>query len=210
MARKAKSKNRTEDLLIDAAMGLAADTGWRGLSMAAIAAEANVALPKALHTYADKSHILAGFGARIDALVLEGTPAKLDDGESPRDRLFDVLMRRFDALQRYKPGLRHIIHQLPGEVPADPLAVACQLGQVMKSMRLALEIAGISAAGLVGGLKAKALAAIYANALRVWLDDDTPDLAQTMATLDRGLMRAEKLATALSAAIDKRAPATDQ
>lgn len=202
MARKTKQRKPIADLLIDAAMELAADMGWHPLSMAAIAQQAEVPLAEALQTFTNKSRVLAAIARRIDAAVLEGASAKWDDTESPRDRLFDILMRRFDALQPYKPGLRRTIPDLP----RDPLVAACHLGRILNSMRLALEMAGISAAGIAGGIKAKALAAIYVNALRVWLDDDTPDLATTMAALDRGLMQAEKLAIAVSKAANEKAP----
>ncbi|MBT6093772.1 MAG: TetR/AcrR family transcriptional regulator [Rhodospirillaceae bacterium] len=210
MARKAKQETHPEDLLIDAGMALAAEGGWRGLSIATVAAKAEVALPQALRIYPSKIRILTGLARRIDTVVLEDTSARLDDAETPRDRLFDVLMRRFDALQPYKPGLRNIIRDLPGELPRDPLATACQLGNILGSMHLTLEIAGIPTAGIVGGIKAKVLAAIYANALRVWLDDDSPDLAPTMAVLDRGLMQAEKLATVFSTATDEAMPFADK
>ena len=58
-----------------------------------------------------------------------------------------------------------------------------------------LEVAGISSAGCKGQLTVRALALIYANSLRVWFNDETPDLAATMVVLDRGLMRAEHIAS---------------
>ncbi|KAB2864417.1 MAG: TetR/AcrR family transcriptional regulator, partial [Bauldia sp.] len=33
---------------------------------------------------------------------------------------------------------------------------------------------------------------VYAEAMRTWLDDDAPDLARTMAALDRALRRGER------------------
>ena len=42
-------------------------------------------------------------------------------------------------------------------------------------------------------VRIEGLTLIYANALRVWLTDDTPDMAKTMAALDQGLRRAERL-----------------
>ena len=60
-----------------------------------------------------------------------------------------------------------------------------------------LEASGIGAGGPVGRLKAKGLAAIYLVTLRAWLHDDTPDMARTMAVLDRSLRRAEGVAMIL-------------
>ena len=50
---------------------------------------------------------------------------------------------------------------------------------------------GIGAAGLPGIVKVKGLAAIYMSVLRVWLNDDSEDMAKTMSALDRALRRAE-------------------
>jgi hypothetical protein len=62
-------------------------------------------------------------------------------------------------------------------------------------MALSLQAAGVSAEGCAGAAKAKALAVIQLNASRVWMNDDDPGLARTMAALDKGLARAEKLAS---------------
>ena len=64
-------------------------------------------------------------------------------------------------------------------------------------MQLMLETVGICSVGFQGELKARGLTIIYANSLRVWLDDESPDLAATMAALDRGLMRAEQIMSLL-------------
>ena len=110
--------------------------------------------------------------------------------DSPRDRLFDILMRRFDVLAPYKLGLAAILR----DMPRDPFAGLCHLRRLRRSMTAMLEAAGIPSDGCGGQIRAKALAVIYANAVRVWLNDDSPDMAKTMAALDNGLAQAEKLA----------------
>ncbi len=64
----------------------------------------------------------------------------------------------------------------------------------MRSMAWMLEAAGLSSSGLCGRLRARGLALIHLNAFRVWLDDDSSDMAPTMAALDKGLCKAEKVA----------------
>ena len=56
-----------------------------------------------------------------------------------------------------------------------------------------LEAAGISSSGIVGILRVKGLILIYMRSLKVWLNDDSQDLSETMATLDRDLARADRL-----------------
>jgi hypothetical protein len=55
-----------------------------------------------------------------------------------------------------------------------------------------LEAAGIGTDGATGGLRVAGLAAVYASVFRVWLEDDDPGHARTMAALDRRLRRGER------------------
>ncbi len=65
-------------------------------------------------------------------------------------------------------------------------------------MAAMLEAARLSAGGLRGLLRAKALGLAYLATLRVFLRDDSPDLAATMAALDRNLSRLDRLARTCS------------
>ena len=56
-----------------------------------------------------------------------------------------------------------------------------------------LEAAHISASGMAGIVRTKGLAAIYLAVMPVWLNDDSEDMAATMATLDKRLGQAESL-----------------
>ena len=61
------------------------------------------------------------------------------------------------------------------------------------SMAWMLEAAGLNSGGINGAIRTKGLAVIYGCALSAWLADDSPDASKTMAVLDRGLARAERL-----------------
>ncbi len=54
-----------------------------------------------------------------------------------------------------------------------------------------LEAAGLSSAGIRGRFRVRALAVLYLCVLRVFVRDDSEDLAKTMAALDRRLRQAE-------------------
>ena len=184
-------RHDTEDKILSAALALAADDGWRWVSMAAVAARAGVPLADLRDHFPSKVDLLAGLLLRTDQQVLAGGLA--EPGEPARDRLFDVLMRRFDALTPDRDGVAAVLRDLP----TDPLAIALLAPRFLTSMAWMLEAAGLSAQGLAGAARVKGLAVVYLDALRVWLRDDSEDLARTMAALDRGLRRAEGLARAL-------------
>ncbi len=65
-------------------------------------------------------------------------------------------------------------------------------------MAAMLEAARLSAGGLRGLLRTKALGWAYLATLRVFLRDDSSDLAATMAALDRNLSRLDCLARGCS------------
>ena len=175
--------------LIDVALARAGERGWRRLSMAEIAEAADVPIGILRTAFADKSAILEAFRARIDAEVLTGTDEEdWQDEDEPRDRLFDVLMQRFDALAPYKAGLREI----HGDLRLDLLALLARAPGIVQSMRWMLEAAKLPSDGLRGLVSAQGLAAIYARILPIWLADEDPGLPRTMAELDSRLRDAEK------------------
>jgi AcrR family transcriptional regulator len=175
------------DKIIDAALACIARQGWRRLSLADIAAEAGLPILRVYRLFSSKPAILCGFFRRIDETVLAAPPEGEPD-ERPRDRVFDLLMRRFDALQPHRAAL----DVLARELPTDPLAALAAGAGLLRSMRWMLEAAGISAEGLGGAVAVKLTAAAYLATLRGWRRDESPDLAPTMAALDRRLRGIER------------------
>lgn len=187
---RTRAKGRPRDprkRILAAALDLAAARGWRDLPLAAVAAEAGVGLAQMLEAFPSKAALVRGLLADIDARVLAG--GGVDGDATARDRLFAVLMRRFDALAPHKHGVAAIV----ADSALAPAFAACVLPRFMGSMARMLEAADVASSGVAGLARTKGLALIYFNAFRVWLDDDTPDMARTMAALDGGLARAEWL-----------------
>ena len=176
------------DRIIDATLRLIEQQGWRRTSLAAVAAEARVPIVVLYRTFPSKTAILRGFARRVDETIL-APPLDSDAAdERPRDRVFDLLMRRFDALQPYRAALE----VLGRELPADPCTLLCTGAGLLRSVGWMLEAAGISTLGLGGIVAVKLTAAAYRATARVWWRDDSPDLAPTMAALDRRLRRIER------------------
>jgi AcrR family transcriptional regulator len=175
------------DRIIDATLALIAQHGWRRLSLSAIAVECGLPILSLYRLFPSKQAILAGYYRRIDEAVL-AEPPEPEAGERPRDRLFDLLMRRFDALRPQ----RGVIEVLRRELRGDPVAALCLGGNLLRSLRWTLEAAGIPVTGLRGAAAVKLTAAAYLSTSRVWLGDESPDLARTMAVLDARLRRIER------------------
>ena len=175
------------DRILDAALQLIAETGWRRLSMAAVAAAAGMPLVRVYREYPSRLALLCAFYQRIDETVL-ALPVEAEEGERPRDRVFDLLMRRFDALGPYRSAIEVLGRELPTEPPA---ALAAGL-RLLRSVAWVLEAAGIATGGWRGAVAIKLTAGVYLATLRGWLRDETPDLGPTMAALDRRLRSIER------------------
>lgn len=170
--------------LVASAFTLAAGSGWRAVSVASAAIEANLDPDRARARFAGRDAILLRFGRLADEAALAGIPADAP----PRERLFDALMRRIDVLQAHRAGVLALLDGLPRDpVLALLLAVATE-----QSMAALLEGAGVASSGLAGALRTKGLTAVWVYALRAWRADASADLSQTMAALDRALTRAEQ------------------
>ena len=175
------------DRIIDAALSLVATEGWRHLSLAAVAAAAELPIGQIYRLFGSKQAILRGLYRRVDEAVLAELP-QAEAGEHPRDRLFDLLMRRFDALSPYKPA----IAVLRSELLADPVSALCAGATLIRSIRWMLAAADIATGGIRGAVAVKLTAAAYLSTLPTWQGDDSADLARTMAALDARLRRIER------------------
>lgn len=174
--------------IVKTAMDLAAERGWRAVTMHDIATAADVSMAEIYRHYPSKDAVLAGLGRLVDEAVL--TRGEIEQGEPARDRLFEVLMSRFDALEPYKAGVVAVLKDLR----RDPAIGLMQALPLERSMRWMLEAAAVPARGLVGEAKVRVLAALWLDVLRVWTTDDSPDLSKTMKALDKRLGQAEQLA----------------
>lgn len=138
--------------VIDAALTLAAERGWRGLSLAAIAKAAGLPLANVYATFPSKQAVLEGFLADVDDAVLRGGDPDLEH-DSAHDRLFEAVMRRFEAMAPHRAGVAAIIE----DGRRDPVAMLCGMPRFLRSMAATLEAAGIASDGMAGLLRAKGL-----------------------------------------------------
>lgn len=181
-------KRNPKDAIVEALMELAGERVWEDITISDVAARANLSLAEFRDCYPSKGAVLAGFVRKIDHAVLEGSSDDLL-GEPAKERLFDVLMRRLDALKPYKLGLEGIAEWLG----RAPLAAASVNALEINSMRFMLEAAGIESEGPVGALKVQGLVLLWGRVLRTWFRDDDPGMATTMALLDKELTRGGRI-----------------
>jgi AcrR family transcriptional regulator len=178
---------KTRNKIIDSTLELTAERPWDAVTLDSIAERAGITLSALRAAYDGRVAILADFIRRIDERVLASLDSDVAE-EAPRERLFDVLFSRFEALGPYRQAIRN----LGQGARRDPL-LALELNRIVTgSMGWMLNAAAIPTGGGFGLLRAQGLALVWAQVMRVWLDDEDPGLARTMAELDRRLRGAER------------------
>ena len=198
MARKSKPARKTSVAppaggmserakAIDALMALLAEQSFEQIGLAEVAGRAGLKLSQLRAEFGSVLAIFAAHVKDIDRAVLAGGDADMTE-EPPRERLFDVLMRRLEALAPYKEAVRSVMRSARRN-PGLGLALNAR---AVRSQSWMLEAAGIGALGPRGALRAQGAALMFARVLSVWVDDEEEGLDRTMAALDRGLASAER------------------
>lgn len=180
------SDTEFDSALIASAFQLAAERGWAQVSVAAAARAAALPLHEARARFPTKPMLLLRFGRMADqAALMDLAP------EGPvRDRLFDLLMRRFDVLQAHRAGVLALLRTLPTDPPTALLLALT----TRRSMRWMLDAVDVNSRGVRGELRVRGLIAVWLWTVRTWERDESADLSTTMATLDAALHRAENAA----------------
>lgn len=187
-ADRARLDGTPGDRALDAFLRLIAEKGFAAVALRDVAQEAGLGFAELYGLHSDKVSLIAAFMARVDAEVLAGTPSVVDTEETARDRLFDVMMRRYDALKPHREAMR----ALRLAALRDPLLALAMGPALRRSMAAMLEAASIPSDGLGGAVRQNGLLVIHQAVSRVFDKDETDDLSKTMASLDSRLKTAEK------------------
>jgi AcrR family transcriptional regulator len=194
--RRARGSNPSEtppltgsnrEKAIAALMALLADHHFEDIGLAEIAGRAGLSLSQLRAEFGSPLAILRAHMKEIDRKVLDGDIAELEDAP-PRERLFDVLMRRIEVLAPHKAAIRSLIESARRH---PSLAMALN-AMALQSQRWMLTAAGIGTSGPRGMLRIQGAALVFAQAVSVWAEDEGDDLDRAMAALDRSLASAER------------------
>jgi hypothetical protein len=171
--------------LARAALDIAAKQNWRELTLARLAEAAG--RPVAHFYGASLWEAVDCVEEAFDRAMGDG-PA-LDPGQSVRDRLFDLIMRRFEAMEPHRAA----VGAMEAGVDRDPILLASVHQRHVRCARWVLALAGLEADGITGQARAQGLGVIIGQARAAWRGDDAGDFAKTMASLDKNLRRAEEM-----------------
>lgn len=170
--------------LARAALSLAARAPWHTQALSKLAEEAG--RPLADFYGASLAEAVDCVEEAFDRAIAD---AALDPSQSVRDRLFDLIMKRFEAMEPHRAAVTAMEYGLD----RDPILLAAAHQRHVRCARWVLALAGLEADGMTGQARAQGLGVIIGQARAAWRGDDSGDFAKTMASLDKNLRRAEEM-----------------
>lgn len=172
--------------LARAALSLAATGSWREVTLVQLAHAASRPV---------SDFYGASLGDAVDAAeeafdrAIGDNLDELDPNQSVRDRLFELIMRRFEAMEPHRAAV--LAMEQGGD--RDPVLMAAAHQRHVRCARWVLALSGLEADGMTGNARAQGLGVIIGQARAAWRGDDAGDFAKTMASLDKNLRRAEEM-----------------
>jgi AcrR family transcriptional regulator len=180
-----KTAPKADNAKIASAALLLATRGWANVTLDAVARKTKIPLGTLKKRFVSSVNLVPVIAEEIDrtCFAITGKPTG-----APHDVLFDLLMARFDLLQKHRLAILAM-----SEAARRDKKLACALGKatldsiyrLIAAARLDAPPRPILAAGLV---------VIYGWTFCAWRGDKSRDMAKTMATLDRALRWAGKAA----------------
>jgi hypothetical protein len=194
------------EILVDHFMDAIADDGWEAPLIERTAALAGLSVAEVSAELGDRWRALRLAGRGYDAAALASAG---DVTLGVRDRLFDALMSRYDAMLPHRAA----IERLQAAARRDPGLAAFFAVQLPRAMARIADACGVRTTGLRGLATVQGLTLLHLDVTRAWIDDSSGDLSATMKALDERLAQAEgwaqRLRVASAASAAAPAPSAD-
>ena len=172
--------------LARAALATAGTSAWRTLTLSDLARAAG--RPVSDFYGASMGEAVDCVEEAFDRAISDNLEA-LDASQTVRDRLFDLTMKRFEAMEPHRAA----ILAMEAGMDRDPILLATAHQRHVRCARWVLALAGLEADGMTGNARAQGLGVIIGQARGAWRGDDAGDFTKTMASLDKNLRRAEEM-----------------
>ncbi len=180
-----QTKKNSKNKIVLAALKILARQGWDKLTLDQVARAAKISLAQVKKDFHDGDDLIAAIAQYVGAEALV-TVGKLDKNASVKDRLFEIMMARFDVLQQHRAAFLKIMDAMQ----RNPSLLRRFLPVQFEAMKAMLRFAGATQKKSHEAFSIAGLSGIYALTLCVWRNDNSADLSRTMAALDRYLRRA--------------------
>ncbi|SVC47918.1 uncharacterized protein METZ01_LOCUS300772 [marine metagenome] len=134
-----------------------------------------------------KNDLLKNINRYVDYLLKKETSSI--EKSSTKDMLFEVIMARFDVLQKYRNSFLTLFESFK----LKPQKLIILLPSFLESMFLTASLADIEIKGIKGSLTIKGIFIIYIATYLEWMNDTSKSLEKTMTALDKYLNKVSKI-----------------
>ena len=134
-----------------------------------------------------KKDLIKNINRYVDHLLKKET--KFIEKSTPKDTLFEVIMMRFDILQKNRISFLKLYYSFK----ITPQKSLIFIPSFLESMILVAKIANININGIRGGLIIKGIFIIYIATFFSWINDNSTSLEKTMTSLDNYLNKVIKI-----------------
>lgn len=176
--------NTSKEKLLLAALELLPTHCWEQLSLELIANEAGVPIDEARQHFDTLTDLVPASVHMINKAVNKAyTPDK--QTTNSEDKLFDILMTRFEKLQEHRAGIIALGHEGRRRPELAFRFYQAQIESIENMWERTHETPPST-------ICTHALLLIYQYVYGIWEDDSSKDLASTMAALDNTLKKIKK------------------
>jgi len=178
---------KLQNRIAEKTLNLLISTEWKLISIEMICKKLKLNKKKISPYIKNKHDLIKNISHYFDDQIL--ISLKSIEKSSSRDMLFEILMMRFDLLNKYRESILKILHIFRKQ----PNNFIFLLPSFINSISIIAENANIQTAGLKGSIRVKGILIIYFSTFLIWLKDESSTLDKTMTYLDNYLKRAENL-----------------
>ncbi len=187
--------------LVEAACQAAEEGAWRTVTMAGLAQRAGVVREEAEARFPHPEDVLDTFARQIDERVADALDEEDVAEASPRERLLEALMCRWDFLAERRAAIRGF----GAAAQRCPASAIRTFRRVHRSMGNLLDCTSLAGTELERSFRAAALAWIWIRLCRRWwLVDGVQEAEAAYAMLDRELGRLQSLERSLRSSAPER------
>ena len=190
-----KKKGDQKVVYIKRAFMLIEEIGWENFSLEKLARKELIKTEDLNHFFSDKNQLIECFSEMIDEQVIKEIDLAEFNQNSVKDNIFELIMLRFEKLDPYKKSLTILLKELKYK----PRVLNKLTKKIFNSLDLFLEISNAKSNYVFYFFKLNIMFIIYGYTFKIWLEDDTKDMAKTMAEVDKWLSEAEIYAKKFSA-----------
>lgn len=174
-ALRAKIAQRTLKLLLT--------QEWKSISIDLICRKLKLSKKKISRNIKNNNDLLKNINHYFDDIVL--VKIKSVEKSTSKDMIFEILMLRFDLLNRYRFSILKIFKFFKRH-PENFIELIPSFAESIKMMA---KSSYIETKGVLGIMKLKGLLIIYFFTFFTWIKDESPSLDKTMTVLDNYLKR---------------------